>query len=151
MAKQPTKSPTASLSPTLQRFFVGSVGFMFVMQIVQNCYYISQQYRDNENLSSFMGWFIGTAIAALLWFVVYLTRRNRTLNLRTIFDVTLVTVTTIMVTISLGWIVSFVQLPFAKDMYDIQWYVALYQALPFIVAVPLLVIVIRRLRAAKQW
>lgn len=151
-AKSSKSSPSQSaLSPTLQKLFVGAAGLMFVMQVVQNVYYLTQQMPENDNFSAYFSWFFGIGIVVLTWFIVYLSRNNHTMNLRTVFDVTLVTVSTIMVTAGLGWLTSFVQLPFVKDSYDVQWYVAMYQALPFAVALPLLVIVIRRLRAAKQW
>ena len=139
--KTPAKSTSSatSLSPILQKLFVGSVGLLFVMQVVQSCYYLSQQLPYNPNVSSYVMWFVGVVIAMTIWLVVYLSRRTRTLTLRTVFDVTLVSLSAILIATSLGWFVTLMQLPYGDVPQDLQFYIALYQALPFAFTVPLLI------------
>lgn len=155
MKKSSTSSAPSSanqLSPVLQKFFVGSALVAFVSQIVQTIYSISLQYPNNQNLSSYVWWFIGITITMFIALVAYLSRRQRALTLRTVFDVVLVTLSVELLIMGLGWLTNFVQLPFVK-MTDtnFSWFIAFYQGLPLIVTVPLLVIVIRRLRQQKQW
>ena len=120
------------------------------MQIVQNAYYMALQMPENDNFSAYIIWFIGTMIIAFIWLVVYLSRRNRALTLSSVFDVTLVTFSAGLIMMSLSWLTSFIQLPY-KMLDNMSVYVSMYQALPLIVTIPLLVIVLRRLRATKQW
>jgi hypothetical protein len=151
-SKTPAKSSTRSSSvvPTLQKLFVGAAGLAFVMQIVQNAYYMALQMPENDNFSAYIIWFIGTMIIAFIWLVIYLSRRNRALTLSSVFDVTLVTFSAGLIMMSLSWLTSFIQLPY-KMLDNMSVYVSMYQALPLIVTIPLLVIVLRRLRATKQW
>ncbi len=154
MAKaKATAHATSTISPVLQKLFVGAAGLMFVMQIVQNAYYMLQQLPDNDNFSAYYIWFLGTFIVMLIWLVIYLTRRNRTLSLPTLFEVTLVTVSVSMTMVGVGWLMSFLQLPLVsnKMLDDFSLYYALDIALPLMVTIPPLVIIIRRLRAQKQW
>ncbi len=154
-SKTPAKSSARSSSvvPTLQKLFVGAAGLAFVMQIVQNAYYMSMQMQEDISYGSYATWFLGTMIIAFVWLVVYLSRRKRTLTLSAVFDVTLVTFSAVLIMMSLGWLTSFIELPFSytKTLDDMSLYVSLYQMLPFVVTIPLLVIVLLRLRATKQW
>lgn len=156
MAKTKVKASVQSTntsSPVLQKLFVGAAGLMFVMQIVQNTYYMLQQLPYNDNFSAYYVWFLSTFIAMFVWLVVYLTRRNRALSLPTLFEVTLVTTAVSMICVGIGWLTNFIQLPFGLDKMSNNFsvYIALYQALPLMITIPLLVVIIRRLRAQRQW
>lgn len=144
---------TNTISPVLQKLFVGAAGLMFGMQIVQNVYYMLQQLPNNDNFSAYYIWFLGTFVVMSIWLVIYLSRRNRTLSLTTLFEVTLTTVSVGMITMGIGWLTSFIQLPLvsSKMLDGFSLYYAFDIALPVMITIPLLVVVIRRLRAAKQW
>ena len=144
---------TNTISPVLQKLFVGAAGLMFGMQIVQNVYYMLQQMPNNDNFSAYYIWFLGTFVVMSIWLVIYLSRRNRKLSLTTLFEVTLTTVSVGMITMGIGWLTSFIQLPLvsSKMLDGFSLYYAFDIALPVMITIPLLVVVIRRLRAAKQW
>ena len=151
MAKQQNNS-----TPTLlQKIFVGSLALMFVMTIAQNAYYMAAQLPSNPNLSSFLPWFLSIIIVMFVWVVVYLTRRDRSWSLRTVFEVSLLTISAVLIATGLSWLMMFVQLPMnfiAPDARDgLMWWMAIYTSLPFAVTIPLLVIAIRRLGATNQW
>lgn len=144
---------TNTISPVLQKLFVGAAGLMFGMQIVQNVYYMLQQMPNNDNFSAYYIWFLGTFVVMSIWLVIYLSRRNRKLSLTTLFEVTLTTVSVGMITMGIGWLTSFIQLPLvsSKMLDGFSLYYAFDIALPVMITIPLLVVVIRRLRAARQW
>ena len=126
---------------------------MFGMQIVQNVYYMLQQLPNNDNFSAYYVWFLGTFVIMSIWLVIYLSRRNRKPSLTTLFEVTLTTVSVSMITMGIGWLTSYIQLPLvsSKMLDGFSLYYAFDIALPVMITIPLLVVVIRRLRAARQW
>jgi cobalamin synthase len=152
MAKAKAHS-TNTISPVLQKLFVGAAGLMFGMQIVQNVYYMLQQLPNNDNFSAYYVWFLGTFVIMSIWLVIYLSRRNRKPSLTTLFEVTLTTVSVSMITMGIGWLTSYIQLPLvsSKMLDGFSLYYAFDIALPVMITIPLLVVVIRRLRAARQW
>ncbi len=136
-------------SAMLQKYFLVGAGLMFVMQIVQSIYYISIQLPENPNLNAYFSWFIGYMLVIVLWVVLYSTRSNRALSLTTLFEVTLLTLTVVMITLALGWLTMFIPVSYSND--NFYWLTTLWVALPLMVVTPWLVIIVRRLRASKQW
>ncbi len=141
----------STISPTLQKFFAGSIITGFGLQVIQTIYYVVQQYPDNQNFSGLIPWAIGIIIPLFVWFVLYLSRTKRTMTLQTIFETTLVATGAGFLAIGIGWLTSFFYMYLPFNERNFQWISALYSSLPFIIVIPLLVIMISRLRRAKQW
>jgi hypothetical protein len=148
--KKSTQSNT--VSPILQKLFVGSALLVLVAQVVQTLYFMSLQYTSNQNFSAYSWWFTGIGIIAVMALGIYFSRRQRGLSLRTMFDVSIVVMSFLMIAMSVSWLTVLMQLsPFGRDgSLNLAVDLAIYVA-PFVVAVPVIVVVIRRLRAAKQW
>ena len=137
---------TNTISPVLQKLFRRRSGLMFGMQIVQNVYYMLQQMPNNDNFSAYYIWFWAHSLSCLSgWSSTC--RRNRKLSLTTLFEVTLTTISVGMITIGIGWLTSFIQLPLvsSKMLDGFSLYYAFDIALPVMITIPLLVVVIRRL------
>lgn len=149
--KKSTQSNT--VSPILQKLFVGSALLVLVAQVVQTLYFMSLQYTSNQNFSAYSWWFTGIGIIAVMALGIYFSRRQRGLSLRTMFDVSIVVMSFLMIAMSVGWLTSFVPFAFAGDdpRQNMILFQVIYMGLPFVIVVPLIVVVIRRLRAAKQW
>jgi uncharacterized membrane protein len=113
---------------------------------------MSLQYTSNQNFSAYSWWFTGIGIIAVMALGIYFSRRQRGLSLRTMFDVSIVVMSFLMIAMSVSWLTVLMQLsPFGRDgSLNLAVDLAIYVA-PFVVAVPVIVVVIRRLRAAKQW
>ena len=148
--KKSTQSNT--VSPILQKLFVGSALLVLVAQVVQTLYFMSLQYTSNQNFSAYSWWFTGIGIIAVMALGIYFSRRQRELSLRTMFDVSIVVMSFLMIAMSVSWLTMFVSLSSfdADGARNVSADLAIY-ALPFVVVIPLIAVVIRRLRAAKQW
>lgn len=146
---------TASTSPLLQWFFLIAVVITVVMQIAQAIYMLIQQSANGPiDFGTYFSWFLGIGISALIWVALYLTRRNRTPSVKTLFEVTLLTFSAVLLATGLSWLTTFIPLRFASGANLSQLMMiwsALYTGLPLIITIPALVYVILRLRDAKQW
>ena len=136
---------------TLQKIFLTVFAFAFVMQIIQNIYYFNLSQPHSSGTAAIVSWFLSTILAAFVWFVIYLTRRNRTLSIQTLFEVTLLALSTLAIVISLGWLTTFIQMSLTISHDQPALAQSLYFGLPFMVTLPLLVIIIHRLRRSNQW
>ena len=144
-----TKTTKDTPSLLLQGLFIGASVMLLVMQIIQTGYYISLQVPDNANFSAYFSWLSGLFVIVGVWLALYATRRKRTPVLHTVFDVTLVTISASMLVMAISWL-SFM-MPLSYNDENFYWLSTLQIALPWVVVLPLLIIVIRRLRATKQW
>jgi len=138
-------------TPLLQKTFVWTAGVSFVLQLLQSIYDFTQYPPGQQDPGMFISVFMGTAILVFVWFVLYLSRRDQALSYQTVFDVTLVTLSVAMIMLALGWLTTFLQLPYARLLGTTSSFMVLYISLPLIATIPPLVIIIRRLRRAHQW
>lgn len=148
-----TSTPARTKETLLRKTFVAGALFMVSMQTFQTGYYMVMQYQTNPNFSAFVWWFVGFGILLLLTAIVYLSRRNRRLTLDTVFETALVVSSVSFLSLSVTWLTMMLPLPFYPMGGDagIALLNTLDQALPFMIILPLLVIILRRLRATKQW
>lgn len=137
----------------MKRFLVLSAVFALCMQVVQTVYFMWLQSSTNNNFSAYVWWFISIVILVGIITVVYLSRRNRKLTLDTLFDVAVVSLSIVLLSAGVSWLMM--MLPgytFGINMEKyFAWYIALQQALPLMVLAPVVVVLLRRLRQTKQW
>lgn len=145
MKAKSTHSSTAT-PLLLQRLFLFATAAAVVAQAIQIFTMIAQQWPHNQNLSAFAWWVISQAFVLGTWLILWVTRRNRDASLKTLFDTTLFTACILMLTTSVGVIVWLLPINISFENY-----VFFTTALPFVITVPLAVVAIMRLRAAKQW
>ncbi len=152
MVTKPKAKPSSdSISPTLQKLFVGASLLAFVMQIIQSAYFAIMQYNNNPNLSGFMGYYVGIALMLFVIIALYFSKKHKAVTLKNAFDLSVIAVSTVLFSTALSWLTMFVPFPVEKVTESFYWFVVAYQLLPLIVTLPLLVIAIRRLRAQNQW
>ena len=144
-------SSVSAISSTFQKLFVVSALLAFVMQILQTFYYMSLQYPQNDNFSAYASWWTGLGFILLIVLVLFATRTDRSLSLRTAFEVTLMTTIVIYLSTAIGWLTMLLPYPFAPETIGMSLVAAFYFSLPFMILLPVLLITIIRLRSAKQW
>ncbi len=152
MVTKPKAKPSSdSVSPNLQKFFVAASVLALAMQSVQSAYTIILQYNNNQNLSGFMGYYVSIALMLFVIIALYFSKRQRAVTLKNAFDLSIMAVGVVLISSALSWLTMFIPFPVPKVSGSIYWFIATYQLLPLIVTLPLLVVVIRRLRAQDQW
>lgn len=146
-------SAKQSSAGIIKRFLVLSAVFALCMQVVQTVYFMWLQSSTNNNFSAYVWWFISIVILVGIITIVYLSRRNRKLTLDTLFDVAVVSLSIVLLSAGVSWLMM--MLPgytFGINMEKyFAWYIALQQALPLMVLAPVVVVLLRRLRQTKQW
>lgn len=135
---------------TLQTFFIWSVAVAFFGQVAQTVYFMQ---LNNNAEYSLWSWFFGVGIVLALWLVLFLSRSKPNFGTQTLFDVTLLTTATLLLSYSIGWLVtSFIPLNVQSDPSSfVIMTTALYQGLPLLLVAPIVFMIVRRLRTTKQW
>jgi hypothetical protein len=143
---------TTKSKDTLQTFFIWSVAAVFLAQVVQTIYYINLNANNAE--SGLWFWFFGIGVVLAIWLILLLSRSKPDLSTQTLFEVSVLTTATFLLTNSIGWFVTtFTPVQSLLNDTTSPMLVAsvLYQGLPLFIVLPILYIVVRRLRATKQW
>ena len=139
-------------SDILKKLFIGSALFAFVANIAQSIYFVAMQYPDNPNLSAHVTWFIGILFMMLVVAILYVSKKDRTMNVNNVFDITVMTTVIMYATYGIGTIFMSLPYPLPDGTFGDPYLISvLYMTFPLIVAIPLLVIAILLMRAAKQW
>lgn len=139
-------------SNLLKKLFIGSAIFAFVTGIVQGVYFVAMQYPDNPNLSAHAWWFIGTLFTLLVVTILYFSKKDRKLNVDNVFAITVMTTVLIYIAYGIGTLSVMLPYPLPDGTLGDPYLISvLYTAFPLLVTLPLLVILILRMRATKQW
>jgi hypothetical protein len=149
--KKNPKTSSNTISPTLQKFFVSASVLAFAAQFIQSAYLSLMQYEHNLDNGGFIGFYFGVVLLTVLVLGLYMSKKHREISLKTIFDVSVMTVGVVLFGSALGWITSQFAIPPSNELGGMYWFFFVYQLLPLLITAPLLVIVIRRLRIAGQW
>ncbi len=150
MPKKSSQKPLMT-PPIIQKLFITASILVVISQITQMLYGIAMQWPNNQNLSGYISWFVGTLLMFVVWGLLYLSRRHKQFSLQTLFEVTLATWCVTLVTVSISWLTYLVPPVFPIDNDVIGWYFAWYQTIPYLLVAPFVYLCIRHLRNNNQW
>jgi drug/metabolite transporter (DMT)-like permease len=146
------KSPESAITPLVQKVFVGAAISAVAMQFVQLFYFVIQQYPYNKNFSGYISWFTGLASVLVIIAIVYASRTKRTLSLRTLYEVSLMSMSVVLVATVVSTLLLLMPLySYISNNSQIFVYGLIYQGVPLLVALVATYFVARQLRRTKQW
>ena len=146
------RTPSSNPNQTLQVVFLAGVFGLFLAQAIQTGMQIISQLPTNQNLSGFMWWLVpGFALPLLMVLVAILAKRDRSLNIRNMFEVTLLVVSVSLIGSLISAITSTITMNAHLVLNDYLPYFILYTGIPTVTSIVTFVILLAVLRRKKQW
>lgn len=135
---------------TLQGFFISAVLILYSIELVTLLGQILQQYPSNPNLSGHVPMILYALTPPLFLLTIWLARRRSDMTVRVLFESLLLTVAANAVFLAASTLLW--QLPLMPNMGDNVLAAQLWSwAVPLLISWAVLLVVLSRLRAARQW